>query len=330
MAQSKWDRVSAALEGGRPDKVPLTFWMHFPEVDRSARGLVRATLDLYRRYDLDLIKVMFRSSFGLEDWGVHFGSYHPTRGSWQTEEYVVHTPEDWGTIEVLPPDRGVLGEQLEVLSQLRKEVGPDVPVLATLFSPSMLAVRLSGRARFLEHWRTHRDDVERALKVIGETVMAFGLACLRAGADGIFYAIELGSGRAMPHEEYRAIGERYDRPILAEIHERSRLTMLHLHGEDLAFSELVNYPSHVVNWYDRCAGPSLRDARAVTSKCLAAGIDHERTLMLDTPEEIASEVRAAVAEVDGRGLILAPGCGIPITVPERSLRALVEARNSLA
>jgi uroporphyrinogen decarboxylase len=102
--------------------------------------------------------------------------------------------------------------------------------------------------------------------------------------------------------------------------------MLHLHGEDLMFDELAGYPAHVLNWYDRRSGPSLREARARTDRCLAGGIDHEGTLLAGTPEEVAAQVRDAVAQVDGRGLLLAPGCGVPITVPERNLRAVCEAR----
>ena len=62
-------------------------------------------------------------------------------------------------------------------------------------------------------------------------------------------------------------------------------------------------------------------APAMTSICHAGGIDHERNLVLGMPDEVAAEVRDAVAQVGGRGLILAPGCGVPLLVSQQNLEA---------
>ncbi len=327
MAESeRWARVRAALEGSVADRPPFGFWMHFPEADRDPEALADATLELYRRYDMDYVKVMFRSSFGLEDWGCEFDGFHPSRGSWQEIGPVVRHPEDWRNLEELDPRKGALGEQLEVLGMVREGVGDEAPVLATLFAPTMLAARLAGRNLFLEHLREYPDFVRAGLQVVSSTVEAFGRACLGSGADGVFYAIELASRQLMPEDAYAELGAEYDRPVLESLHARSRVTMLHMHGQDLMFDLLASFPANVLNWYDRCPGPSLGEARTRTDKCLAGGIDHERTLMLDTPEEIGAEVRDAIRQVDGRGLMLAPGCGVPIIVPEASLQALSRAR----
>src|SRR3712207_7724048 len=47
---------------------------------------------------------------------------------------------------------------------------------------------------------------------------------------------------------------------------------LHVHGErDLMFDDVLDYPVQVLSWSDRLAGPSLREARVMTSKCLMGG-----------------------------------------------------------
>ena len=318
---AKWERVEAALKGAPVDRVPFTFWMHFPQVDQNARALAETTVDLHRRYDMDVVKVMFRSSWGLEDWGATFDGYHPTRGYYLPKTYPVRTPEDWTKLKPLDPTKGVLGEQLGILRMVRDALQGDAPILATLFAPSMLASHAAGRDTFVRHLREQPDALHAGLRTMSETLTAFARACLANGADGIFYAIQEASRRVLTDAEYQSIGRVYDRSVLESFHGDSKLTMLHLHGEELMFDELASYPSHVLNWYDRFGGPSLKAARRLTSKCLAGGIDHERNMVLGMSDEVAAEVRDAVAQVGGRGLILAPGCGVPLLVSQQNLEA---------
>ena len=37
------------------------------------------------------------------------------------------------------------------------------------------------------------------------------------------------------------------------------------------FDQVLDYPVQVLSWSDRIAGPSLREARVKTSKCLMGG-----------------------------------------------------------
>jgi uroporphyrinogen decarboxylase len=322
---AKWERIEAAIGGSAVDRPPFSLWRHFPEHDRDPDLLAQATVDLYRRHDMDFVKVMFRSSFGLEDWGCQFDRFDPTSGAWKCSYFAVQSPQHWAGLSGLSPESGALGEQLRVLRIVRHALGDEAPILATVFAPSMIAERLAGRARFLDHFRRLPDRVHDALRTVARTVADFGHACLDWGADGIFYAIETASRRVLDDSEYAIVGTDYDRPALASLHERSKLTLLHLHGEELMLDHLSQYPAHVLNWYDRRSGPSLADARRRTDKCLAGGIDHERTLARGTPVEIKAEVHDAVAQLQGRGLIVAPGCGVPITTPDANLRAVSEA-----
>jgi uroporphyrinogen decarboxylase len=67
----------------------------------------------------------------------------------------------------------------------------------------------------------------------------------------------------------------------------------------------------VLSWSDRLAGPSLREARLLTSKCLMGGW-HEFGPLANGPEEaIRAEAQDAVAQTGGRKFILANGCSVP-------------------
>jgi uroporphyrinogen decarboxylase len=325
---AKWQRVETALSGAKPDQVPFAFWMHFPEIDREADKLAQATIDLHRQYDMDYVKVMFRSSFAVEDWGARAEQYHPERGSWQISQKVIHTPQDWYKLKALSPSEGVLGEQLYILRQINQELAGDAPILATVFAPTMIAAYLADQATLLEHLESDPQAVQAGLEVISQTVVNFGKACLENGANGLFYAVQAANHGLPSAQTYRQVGQNYDRAALQDLYGRTNFTMLHIHGEAWLFDELVDYPAHVLNWFDRGSGPALKEARTRTTKPLAGGIDHEQTLMKGTPQEIAAEVQDAVQQVNGQGFLLAPGCVVPITVPQEKLQALKAAVTS--
>ena len=77
------------------------------------------------------------------------------------------------------------------------------------------------------------------------------------------------------------------------------------------FDQVLDYPVSVLSWSDRLAGPSLREARAMTSKCLMGGW-HEFGALSNGPEEkILEEAKDAIAQTAGRKFILANGCSVP-------------------
>jgi len=327
---NKWQRIEAVFEGSRPDRPPFSVWHHFPQVDGEAATLAATTVDFYRRYDPDWIKVMFRNSFGIEDWGTKVAGYHPTRGNFWVTEPAVKKPEDWYSLPVLPADKGFMGVQLEALRLVRAAIGDEAPIVATIFAPTMIASRLAGNATFTRHLREVPAAVAAGLRTIASTITDFGIACLENGASGIFYSIIHASRRLLSEDEYEPLDNEIDRPVAKALLERTRFFMAHLHGAELMFERFSDYPAHVLNWYDRGDGPYLDRARAkFPETTLAGGIDHRGTLMLGTAEDIRAEIADAVAQTGGRRLLLAPGCAIPITVSHESLCAVRDTVKSL-
>ena len=88
---------------------------------------------------------------------------------------------------------------------------------------------------------------------------------------------------------------------------------------------LAAYPVEMINWHDRVTAPTLRGARPGFSGSLVGGLNENGVLITGTPDSIGAEVRDAVAQVDGRGLVIGPGCVVPIAAAESHLRAVLEA-----
>jgi uroporphyrinogen decarboxylase len=315
------DRIQAALRQEAVDRVPFSLWRHFHREDRTAQGLAAATLDLARKYDLDLIKLTPSGLYAVEDWAQGRIIYPGTDDDPPfLRAPAIPRPAAWRHLPPLAPHTGALARELEAIGLVAAGLAGSRPVLMTIFSPLTVACKLVGKG-FVGHWQQHPADLHAGLEIIAQTTARFARAALEAGADGLFFATQLASRRSMPWAEYQEFGIRYDLAVLDKVARRSQLTVLHLHGQE-PFFELANqYPIHAVSWHDRETGPGLATARGLTNRAFLAGLD--RDLLGGGPAAaIAAQARDAMNQTKGRGLILAPSCVIPTTAPPAHLQAV--------
>jgi uroporphyrinogen decarboxylase len=165
--------------------------------------------------------------------------------------------------------------------------------------------------------------VHAGLRRIAEVTRAFALASLAAGADGFFFATQLADRNKLDEAAYREFGIPYDLQILAELPAESPL-LLHFHGHTPMLELVDRYPAGALSWHDRRFGPSLANVRQGQTRPVAGGIDEE-AIVAATPRDVASQVADTLRANDHRGLIVAPGCVIPVAAPPENIRAALEA-----
>jgi uroporphyrinogen decarboxylase len=259
--------------------------------------------------------------YAVIDYGV---TVKPADGDVGTTRFAsgpIQKPEDWSALPEVLPDRGVLGQQVETVRLVRQELGPDTPVVQTIFSPLNVALKLVGSADIVLQMTANHESLFRdALTKIADDVIAFGRACCAAGADGFFFATQLADRAAFPEEVYRNFGVPFDQRVLEALRPETWCTILHLHGEDPLFDLADAYPVDGVNWHDRDSTISLSDALNRTSRTLVAGIARRGAMTHGTPQEVAEEVLDAIRQTDGRRLVVAPGCVIPDAAPIENLQ----------
>ncbi len=110
----------------------------------------------------------------------------------------------------------------------------------------------------------------------------------------------------------------------------SALTLLHLHGRAVYWDAWTALPVHAVNGHDRLTAPTLADASRRFNGGLAAGLGESRTLLNGPARAVAEEARDAIAQTGGVGLIVTPGCVLPLAVPDAHLAAAVDAVRAAA
>jgi uroporphyrinogen decarboxylase len=312
------ERVRAAMAGEPVDRVPISVWTHFPERDQTAADLTASTLAWQERYGFDVVKFMPPGDYTTIDWGAASVYEGAPGGTRTTTRFPIERIEDWAKPRPLDVQTGFNRVILDALRATRQALDPDVPLLQTIFTPMIIAQKLSND-RAIAHMRERPDLLHAALDAIATTTQAMVEASFAAGADGIFLAVRVADFGLTTEAEYREFGLPYDLRMLDAVPPEA-IVLLHFHGEQPMLHLAADYPAGFLNWHDRHTATSLGDGQRASGRPVAGGIN-ERAMATATPEAIAAEVRDAIDQTGGRGVLITPGCVVPFAVPEAHVRA---------
>ncbi len=319
-------RTALALE--RPDRPPAAWWGHTYREEWSPRALAEITLDRQRRYGWDYVKLQPRACCFAQAFGAAYEPSPDGAAAPRPLARLVEEPRDWSRVPAVDASVPALADQVEALRALVQALGPEVPVIQTVFSPLTVAGYLLGedRGRAATALRSDGEQMQEALGRIADTLTHFVHRSVEAGAAGVFYAISgYASADLLSPTEYRRLALPHDRRVLEAIPANAWFTVLHLCGPRLHFDLGAELPSAAVSWSIHEPGnPSLVQGRARLGRAVMGGIDH-RGMLAASAEEVLGQGRAAVAETSGEGLLLAPGCSVPPETPEANLRAVTES-----
>jgi uroporphyrinogen decarboxylase len=313
-------RLETCLSNNKPDKVPVALWRHFPVDDQHPESLARATLAFQEEFDFDLVKVSPASSFCIKDWGAKDTWNGASEGTRDYIGRVIQAPEDWERLDTLNPKNGYLGAQLECLRILVNELGTDTPIIQTIFSPLSQAKNLVGKDHLLTHLRLYPEAVHTGLKTITETTQQYIAAVKECGVSGIFFAVQHAQYGLLNEIEFEAFGKNYDLQTLEPAAEMW-LNMVHLHGTNVMFDQIAEYPVQIINWHDQETFPSLKEGKERFGGIVCGGLQRQETIVLGTPEDVKKEALNAIQSIGGQRFILGTGCVVPTVAPYGNILA---------
>lgn len=320
---NKRDRLTAAIAREAVDRTPVALWRHFPGDDQRPADLAAATLAFQRRWGWDFVKVTPASSFCVRDWGVEDVWLGNNEGTREYTKRAIQEPEDWHRLPALDPASGSLGGQLRCLESIVTGLGGETPVIQTIFNPLAQAKNLTGNEPLLVHMRRYPEALKAGLDTVTETTSRFIRAALKTGIDGIFFAVQHASYAYMSEEAYAEFGRPYDLRLFEALEGSDAwFNLLHLHGDDVMFDLLAGYPVQVWNWHDQETPPTLAEGKRRVSGAVLGGLRQWETLLRGDPDQVRSEMQAALDETGGRGFILGTGCVTPVNAPWSNLRAV--------
>ncbi|MDO8476533.1 MAG: uroporphyrinogen decarboxylase family protein [Candidatus Rokubacteria bacterium] len=319
---TKRERVLAALRGEPVDRVPIAFWLHNFAAENTAEGLAGETLRLAKTFDWDYLKPQSRAQCFAEMWGLQYRASRERSVPFTVTHAPVGNAAGLASLEPADPLAGAFGEQLAALRLIRAAVGPDTPIIWTVFSPLMVMPFLmtGGREQTLSLLRAAPTALEHALDAVAVTLRAFADACLDAGADGLFYATNLATRSLMTAAECRRFQRPYDLRVLTAV-ERAPFNLLHVCGEGALFDEFLDYPVTAFSWATVPGNPTLAEGQLKTGRAVVGGFPGKPDIAGFTGPALAGRARSAIAETGGRRLLLGPDCSINPDTPEPLLHA---------
>jgi uroporphyrinogen decarboxylase len=323
---TKRERVMGALRGAAVDRVPLAFWLHNFATENSAKRLAEETLRLARRFDWDFLKPQSRAQCFAEMWGLTYAPSGERAGSFAVTHVPVADAGDLARLRPADPQTGALGEQLEALRLIRAAVGPEVPIIWTVFAPMMVLPMLcrGGRDQALGLARSAPRETEHALGVMTDTLAEYARACLAAGADGLFYATNVATQSLMTAEECRRWQRPWDLRVLEAV-AAAPFNLLHVCGTRIHFDEFADYPVTAFSWAIVPGNPSLDTVHVRTGRAVVGGLPAKPEIASMTADDLVARARRALDEMTGRWLLLGPDCSINPDTPEPLLDAVGEA-----
>ncbi|MGE5676510.1 MAG: uroporphyrinogen decarboxylase family protein [Pseudomonadota bacterium] len=316
------NRIESLLAGKKLDTPAINLWKHFPPYDEDPKELVKKTIQFQERFNWDFVKVTYQGLYSIQDWGSKIK--WPERDcEWPNTcskvgvvtDLSVKQAADWESLKVLPMNQGAMADAVLAAKEIVKRFKGEAPVVVTVFNPLTTAIKMSGDRLFLD-MRRNPDSFKKGLDVITETTVNYVKELVNVGADGIFFASQLGTYDRMSLKEYEEFGRPYDLQILNTVKDKMWFNIMHMHGNAPMFELMEKYPVQAVNWHDRLVDLDLKAGRKMSNKILIGGVDEFGILKDANEAELKAHLKDAVDQVEDGRLILGPGCCVPLNVNE--------------
>jgi uroporphyrinogen decarboxylase len=301
---NKLERVRAALAGEAVDRVPASFWFHFPAEQAHGEASVKAHLDYYRASGVDYLKVM---------------NEHPYR-----TEVDIKTPMDWQAVRPAPLSAPFYQAQLDEIKRIADEIQGKCLIVTTLFGPFASGNHASGR-KVMAHLKADPEPVSQGLGAIAESLADFGVACVDAGAAGIYYSAQGGEEDRFTEETFERYIKPHDLTVLKGVEGHGEFHLLHICGNRIRLPLYADCPSHAVNWAVTKDNLSLKQGQELFGRTVVGGMDDQGIMVDGSAEEIQTAVREVIAGFGTRGLMLGADCTLPTDIPVANIRVAVKA-----
>jgi uroporphyrinogen decarboxylase len=291
-------RFMAAIQGNDVDRLPVSMWLHFASEHLPPEEVARLHMRYLEAYGWDYLKVMNDYRYPLP------GIANVT------------SADDLRQFKPLSMQEPSFAKQLVCLRALRAGLGPDMPLIETLFNPLQTLVRGAG-AGAASVAMDNPAAGHLALETVTQTLVEYVQALKGAGVTGLFYsingAVEPSAG-GLTDEQYAAFVAPYDLRILQAAEGLVRIA--HVHGTSLRFERVWGYPVEAFSWSHFNSAPSMAEARRHTQAALVGGIN-EMAIARQSAAEIGADIERTVREAGPRKLLIGPGCTVPPDTPAR-------------
>ncbi len=336
MSLTPKERLYSALKLKPVDRIPVlqplqtgtvelmessgVFW---PEAHRDADKMARLSYEAHRVVGFEGVRVPFDVNVESEalgcildyDKGRHKGlDIQPL-----VRDFPIAAKEDIAKIQIPDPAKtGRMPVVVEAVKLLCARVGPDIPVLAAIVGPFMVAGQIRGVDNLMRDLARDPGFSHELLEKCCQSCSKYAHALVEAGADVIVIIDATASPDLVSPKFYQEYAKTYAKRIADEV---SVPTILHICGNA---SAILPYMAEVADGITFDALVDMAYAKeAVNGKAALCGnVDVNSTLLFGPIDKIEENVRYCI---DNGTNLLTTACGIPPRTPTENLIAMVKA-----
>jgi uroporphyrinogen decarboxylase len=235
-----------------------------------------------------------------------------------------------------PLSDGRMPVMIEATRLLRKWLGDEVAIRTPGTGPFALASYFIGTQDFLIEVGmanagmagSNADAIHHALDLAADALIAFGKACVDAGADILHCGDSLASCDVISPRDYERWAFPYQRKVIGAWKAYGAKTLLHICGDSTRVLDLYAETGADVIEVDHKV--DLATARRVIGDraCVIGNVDPVTVLLQGTPERVRAAADECLSVGRDGGYILGSGCIVPRITPLENVRAMVDACGS--
>jgi uroporphyrinogen decarboxylase len=246
---------------------------------------------------------------------------------------------DVGDLRVPDPLRdGRMPVMLEATRIVRKAVGDEVAIRTPGTGPFALASYFIGTQEFLIEVgmakagmpESEPEAIHQALDLAADALIAFGKACVDAGADLLHCGDSLASCDVISPADYEEWAFPYERKVLQAWKEVGAKTLLHICGDSSKVLDLYAQTGADIIEVDHKVDLALARRIVGDRACVIGNVDPVTVLLQGTPESVRAASQGCLEAGHGRGYVLGSGCVVPRITPIENVKAMVQAARDSA
>lgn len=336
---SSKDRVFAAIGSGEPDRVPvLTYSNHFQirqagysygEVMENGEKFVEAQTAGLREFEYDGVTGLGGPGMIADSLGAKLLIGDDESPS-MTEPGLTGESDrvDLGTLysrEVIDGD--YVPFTLEVNEKLKEELGPDVPLIASISSPFREACLLRGFEKLFESIIRDSSFVEGLVDLMTEKVYEYAELAVEAGADILGITDPFASRSMISRPKYRELVHPSEEEIINRVRANTEAKVLfHTCGEWGDRFDLAVETGADIYHLDGVGGKGLEEIRSSYPETTIMGRLPTAGLLLNGNSEDVKKAAETSIEAGGSGgnYVLGGNCSLAPETPPANVKAMVE------
>jgi uroporphyrinogen decarboxylase len=238
-----------------------------------------------------------------------------------------------------PLTDGRMPVMIEATRLVRKAVGDEVAIRTPGTGPFALASYFIDTQNFLVEVGmadagmpgSDPDAIHHALDLAADALIAFGKACVDAGADLLHCGDSLASCDVISPKDYERWAFPYERKVIQAWKAYGAKTLLHICGDSSKVLDLYVQTGADIIEIDHKVDLAWAKQLVGDRACLIGNVDPVTVLMQGTPEKVQVASNACLdAATGGGGYILGSGCVVPRPTPLENVRAMVRAARDYA